>query len=166
MKEIGDEMDKSKWQKVTAHNEFFVKGFFGTYRYLSNFHESPVDYGGIRYNSVEAAYQSAKTTRIPDRQKFVHMSPMEAKKEGQRILLRPDWENIKVRVMTECVFSKFLLDDGLRARLLDTNDKYLEETNYWKDNFWGVDREAGPEGQNNLGKVLMGVRSLFHNINV
>ena len=32
-------------------------------------------------------------------------------------------------------------------------DRYIEETNHWSDIFWSVD------GENNLGKILMGIRS-------
>ena len=165
-KQIGDEVGDSRVKTHSLHNQFFIKGFFGPYRFLSNFHISPVDYEGLRYNSVEAAYQSAKETRLADREAFTKMAPREAKRAGQKVLIRADWESIKVRVMTECIFSKFLLDSGLRARLTDTRDKYLEETNWWGDDCWGNDPSTKVSGKNNLGKVSMGVRELFKTVEI
>lgn len=58
--------------------------------------------------------------------------------------------------MMEIVFNKFIQNRSLKEKLLDTGNKYLEETNWWKDDFWGVDIKIG--GKNNLGKILMKVR--------
>ena len=47
-------------------------------------------------------------------------------------------------------------------KLMMTGDKYLEETNYWNDIFWGVAKKDLNEqgvGENNLGKLLMEIRS-------
>ena len=46
----------------------------------------------------------------------------------------------------------------LKERLLNTGDAYLEEGNWWKDCFWGVDINTG-YGENYLGRLLMEVRS-------
>ena len=37
-------------------------------------------------------------------------------------------------------------------------DRYIEETNNWSDIFWSVDYLSG-NGENNLGKILMDIRS-------
>ena len=39
--------------------------------------------------------------------------------------------------------------------LLETGDAYLEETNYWKDTYWG---KCNGVGLNNLGEMLMKIR--------
>ena len=44
--------------------------------------------------------------------------------------------------------------------LLDTGDKFIEETNWWKDQFWGVYNGVG---ENNLGKILMRIREEIKN---
>ena len=168
---IGDETgstqdSRSLIKEHSLNNEFFIKGFFGDYRYMSNFHISPVDYEGLRYNNVEAAFQSAKVSRPADRERFTRMSPAEAKMEGRKALLPADWQQRKVGVMTECVFSKYMLSNGLRSQLTDTGEKYLEETNWWKDNYWGNDPNITSPGLNKLGKVTMGVRELFKIIEV
>ena len=53
------------------------------------------------------------------------------------------------------VFQKFA-DPNFQQLLFDTEDKYLVETNVWKDTYWGVDVKLG--GDNNLGKMLMKIR--------
>ena len=56
------------------------------------------------------------------------------------------------------IFQKFLLHLPLREMLLETGDKYIEETNYWKDTYWGV---CDGIGENNLGKIIMATREYF-----
>jgi len=53
------------------------------------------------------------------------------------------------------LFAKFSQSKKLSELLLSTGDKYLEETNNWGDEFWGVCNEVG---ENNLGKILIRVR--------
>jgi ribA/ribD-fused uncharacterized protein len=133
-----------------------IKGFFGNNHFLSNFYWSPVKYEGIVFPTAEHAFQAAKTTDIEKRHEIaVLISPDEAKKEGRKLLLRPGWENIKLKVMEDIVRIKFTTDDKIKQKLVDTKDSYLEETNYWGDTYWGVCKE---EGENHLGKILMKVR--------
>jgi predicted NAD-dependent protein-ADP-ribosyltransferase YbiA (DUF1768 family) len=52
-------------------------------------------------------------------------------------------------------------DADLRAKLLATGTDFLEEGNFWHDNYWGqcsCQTHAG-HGQNRLGYILMMVRS-------
>lgn len=132
-----------------------IKGFFKEYRFLSNFHLSPVVYEGMIFPSVENAYQAAKTRNRKIREEFQNIEPKEAKKLGNKITLRLDWENIKVRVMRELTYRKYLSNTILLHLLFDTGTAYLEETNTWNDKFWGV---CNGEGRNELGKILMEVR--------
>ena len=50
---------------------------------------------------------------------------------------------------------KFIQNPDLGTKLKDTYPLYLEETNNWRDEFWGV---CNGRGQNMLGKLLMEVR--------
>ena len=59
--------------------------------------------------------------------------------------------------MSRVLRAKFVQSSELRALLLATDSKFLEETNDWKDCFWGVDHKFG--GQNKLGELLMILRS-------
>lgn len=141
---------------IIGENEREIKGFFHKYRWLSNFHMSAVRYNGHTYDSVEHAYQAAKAI---DEESRAHIadsySPSIAKSRGQAIKCRGDWEQVKLAVMEECLRSKFQ-DPILRSRLRATGAKYLEETNWWNDTFWGADIYGN--GANNLGHLLMKIR--------
>lgn len=137
-----------------------VYGFFGEYRYLSNFHVIPVyGPGGFVYPSVENAYQASKIlTEDESRLQFIKISPSQAKQLGRNVKLRSDWEQVKVHNMEIFVRQKFRKSwDDLAPKLLKTGDRYLEETNYWGDRFWGADEKH--IGENTLGKILMQVRA-------
>lgn len=62
-----------------------IEGFFNEYRFLSNFWPAVVELDGIRYPTVEHAYQAAKTLdRAARREMRIQKSPGKAKKKGGR----------------------------------------------------------------------------------
>ena len=65
--------------------------------------------------------------------------------------------------MKGIVFDKFYRTYNIRNLLLETKDKYLEETNHWHDNFYGtcICKKCNNQGQNNLGKILMKIREFW-----
>ena len=132
-----------------------IDSFFGPYRFLSNFEPCTVEYDGMTYTCSEAAYQAAKTTDVSLRIAFTTMNGAKAKFAGQRLTLRPDWNEVKVNAMYEIVKDKFSRNHELKLKLLQTGDLQLIEGNYWGDKFWGV---CNGEGENHLGKILMRVR--------
>lgn len=134
-----------------------IYGFFKNHRFLSNFHLCSIDFEGFHSSSVEAAFQAAKILNVPERKYIASFSPISAKKVSRRINMRTDWSEVKVDIMYQLLKRKFT-DFALREKLLATGDKYLEETNWWGDTFWGVDFKT-KEGENQLGKLLMRVRS-------
>lgn len=133
-----------------------IERFFGQWRFLSNFYPVDVEYEGVKYSSVEAAYQAAKSLSPITRERIRKASsPGSAKSIGRRIKLRPDWEQIKMDVMRGLLEQKFSYA-SLRSMLLSTGDAELIEGNDWGDRFWGVYLE---EGENHLGKLLMALRA-------
>jgi ribA/ribD-fused uncharacterized protein len=143
------------------HDENQILGFFGDYRFLSNYHQCPVYFEGLLYPSTENAYMAAKTLDINQRREFQTIDPKEAKKLGRKISLRADWEDVKFDVMLSVCFDKFWRNKTIRKKLIDTGSAHLEETNHWGDTIWGTNESR--EGQNNLGLILMDIRSLFNN---
>lgn len=107
-------------------------------------------YKGIKYPSVECAYQAQKTDSITLKHKFASISSKEAKKLSHQIKSPADWHDRNVQIMT----------DLLRQKLLDTGDELLIENNYWNDTFWDV---CNGVGNNMLGKLLMQIRAEIKN---
>lgn len=70
--------------------------------------------------------------------------------------MRPDWNEVRVDVMRQCLLSKFSSED-LSSRFLLTGDRQLVEGNHWGDRFWGVDDRTW-QGLNHLGELLMEIR--------
>ncbi len=141
--------------KICIHDELQILGFFNQFRFLSNYHICDIEYEGLKYSSSEAAYQAAKSTDNEVRSKFTSLYPPESKKFGYQIELRSDWANVKDGIMDDILKIKFS-NEELRALLLSTGSKHLEETNYWNDTYWGV---CDGVGENKLGKALMNLRS-------
>lgn len=133
-----------------------IDQFQGKYRFLSNFWNCPVTYGGITYQNTEAAFQAQKCTDPADRVHFSGLDPSNAKRRGRRVKLRPDWESVKDGLMADIVTAKFEQNPELAARLIATAPAELIEGNSWGDTYWGV---CGGQGENRLGLILMAVRS-------
>lgn len=149
-----------------------VYGFFDKHRFLSNFHLHSIEYEDILYPSNESAYHAAKTLNPHERLKFAALNPSQAKSLGRQISLREDWlqklpndqiifdasgvliEQVRDKIMYDINVIKFS-NPYLRNLLLETGDKYLEETNWWKDDYWGV---CNGTGLSKLGRILMKIR--------
>ena len=138
-----------------------INCFDGKYAFLSNFYESPCDFEGILYPTVEHAFQAAKTLDRHERLKIAAAeTPGKAKRMGRSVTLRPDWEEVKTDVMRECLRSKFRFAP-LGIGLINTDDEELVEGNTWHDNCWGnctCEQCANKPGENRLGKLLMEIR--------
>ena len=146
------------WPTVTDTQ---ILGFFREYRFLSNFWQAPVEVDGVTYASSEHAYMAQKTN-VPEEKAHLATSitSAEARAYGQKVTLRPDWDDVRIDMMHKVVLAKFSQNPSLKAKLLATGGKYLEETGYWGDTFWGVCKGVG---ENHLGNILMKVRNELKN---
>jgi len=146
-----------------------INGFKGQYKFLSNFYEKGFTFKGKHYATSEHAYQAFKSTNEQDHELVrLQLSPRMTKKYGGEIEIREDWEDIKYNLMLEIVRKKFK-DPYLKNLLEKTEEKYLEETNWWHDNFYGNctcgKDKCKEKGKNYLGKILMIVRKENRNDN-
>lgn len=131
--------------------------FSGEYAFLSNFYPAQIRYGGIFFPTAEHAFQSMKTLSMKERLEIAKLpTPGQAKRAGKKVTLRKDWEKIKLRIMKEILLVKFS-NIELAEQLIATGDQILIEGNTWGDRYWGV---CNGQGQNNLGKLLMRVRTV------
>lgn len=149
-----------------VHDAKNVKGFFGEYHWLSNFHICPIMYDRLFYQSVENAYQAAKV-KPECRADFIDVSPAVAKKMWKNYPLVDtnslEWDRRKFTLMCGLVFEKFHRNSDLLDKLLETKGMYLEESNDWGDRFWGYDVRA-KRGKNMLGKILTSTREYWERL--
>lgn len=136
---------------------------------LSNFwpfvHGKPIaplldiEIEGIVFPTSEHGFVALKTLSRKTRRKISEIpTPGQAKRFGRRLVLRPDWESVKMQAM-ETVLRKKFRDPDLRRFLINTAPARLIEGNTWGDKFWGAVWINGEwVGQNNLGKLLMKIR--------
>ena len=134
-----------------------ITSFSGEYRFLSNFYPCIVELDGEEYPSVEHAYQAAKTLDLNQRWafQFTNVTAGLAKRMGRELVMRPDWEQVKIEVMRKLLEHKFCSDQSLFSQFLNTHPFYLVEGNNWGDTFWGV---CNGKGKNHLGLLLMDIR--------
>lgn len=127
-----------------------INSFRDKYAFLSNFYR----HGGQL--TAEHIYQAMKTENIGDQIAILSAkTPGEAKLLGQEVVLRKDWDEIKLLVMEAILTMKFAPGTMEHDLLLETGDDELIEGNTWNDCFWGVCRG---KGENWLGKILMRIR--------
>lgn len=128
----------------------------------SNFYPYAVMYEDITYPSNEHAYQASKGLDIEMRMSIMRCgTAAAAKKAGQNIKLRPDWDVIKLQVMKDLVQLKFAPGGGPAAVLLASGNVHLIEGNYWHDLYWGqcFCKRHNWEGNNQLGRLIMDQRT-------
>jgi ribA/ribD-fused uncharacterized protein len=135
--------------------------FRGELAFLSNFYPAQTEYEGVVYKTSEHAFQAAKSLDPRDRD-YIRSGAeaSDAKRMGQAIQLRDDWNDVKIQVMRDCLKSKFTRNPALAKKLVATGDLELVETNWWGDDYWGKCTE---NGQNWLGKLLMELREELKN---
>lgn len=126
----------------------------------------PLKINGVRILTSEALYQACRFPHMPEVQQEIiaQHSPMTAKMKSKphRKDSRPDWDEVRHKVMRWCLRVKLAQNYEVFGRLLLTTcDKPIVEQSR-KDDFWGAKLadEAGDilVGQNVLGRLLMELR--------
>jgi len=125
----------------------------------------PIHVNGVRILTSEALYQVCRFPHLPDVQKLIigQVSPMTAKMRSKpyRKDSRPDWDQVRVRIMRWSLRMKLANNwNTFSALLLKTGDRPIVEESR-KDAFWGakvVDDGDTLVGMNVLGRLLMELR--------
>lgn len=125
----------------------------------------PLLVNDVQILTSEALYQACRYPHLPDVQRTIiqQTSPMTAKMKGKpyRSETRPDWENVKYKIMRWCLRVKLTQNYQEFSRLLlATNQRDIVEQSR-KDDYWGAKvTEDGEElvGENVLGRLLMALR--------
>jgi len=126
----------------------------------------PLQVNGIRILTTEALYQACRFPHLPHVQREIigQHSPMTAKMKSKpyRQDSRPDWDEVRYKVMRWCLRVKLAQNYEKFGRLLlATRDRPIVEQSR-KDDYWGakLEDESGETlvGQNVLGRLLMELR--------
>lgn len=139
-----------------------IKGF-DNHRFLSNFQYVDVILDGVIYPSVEHAYQSAKSDNLEWKQicSDKNNTSGKIKKLSRSVILKKDWNNVKLKIMFGLLKQKFK-QEPFRTLLLETDNAYIREDNWWRDDYWGYCLHT-KQGRNYLGKMLMIIRKQLKN---
>jgi N-glycosidase YbiA len=136
-----------------------IAGFFGEYRWLSNFWPCEITYDSIAFSSVEHAYVYAKCVLSPEQlDKLLASTPGGAKRLGRTAPVNPQFSQNKLAIMKKLLEIKFS-HINLQQKLIDTHPAALIEVNNWGDTFWGVNEQG--TGLNHLGYLLEEVRDSY-----
>jgi len=124
----------------------------------------PLYINGIRIGTAEALYQACRFPHLPDVQRLIidEPSPMTAKMRSKpyRSQSRPDWEQIKVRIMRWCLRIKLVQNWQKFEQLLESTGELPIVEFSKKDPYWGAQPtdEHTLVGANVLGRLLMELR--------
>lgn len=162
---------------ITAENNLFRTYTLGK---SIVFHKTKEDFGGlsnmasgypltinrVHIQTTEALYQACRFPNLPSVQKEIigQSSPMTAKMKSRQNHnnSRPDWNDIRYKVMRWCLRVKLAQNyDKFGHLLLETRNLPIVELSH-KDVYWGaklVNRSGDVLiGQNILGRLLMELR--------
>jgi len=155
------------WWIMTQSSD--IHEFSGEHRWLSNFWILEEEYWvwhlGVKFRTVEHAYQFAKLVKDKDRTEAIHLfascTPGQAKRFPRGKTIDPTWNDIKTNIMQTLVTQKFQ-DPKLRKMLIATGNVLIVEGNTWHDNYWGACKCKKCEkhaNYNHLGRIIMDVRT-------
>ena len=125
--------------------------------WLSNMTLVDVECDGIVYPSTENFYQACKYNEVNTKKLISRLSPYKAKRYSrENKMTNSKFDNDKLIYMEYALHKKFS-QEPFKSKLLETGDCHIEEGNWWKDKFWGVDIKTR-QGENHLGKLIMKIR--------
>lgn len=139
-----------------------ITNFRKEYGWLSNMYKCDIEYEGHIFKSVENAYMWAKNKANRDwLYVCLNNEPNLVKRLSKDIFIRPDWEDVRLKIMYELLLLKFK-QEPFKTKLKNTGLQNIQEGNYWNDKFWGVCLKSNPnEGENHLGRLIMHIRLLI-----
>lgn len=129
--------------------------------FLSNFALSPICLSDVVWPSSEHYYQAQKFIEPGIQQQILAAKTPAAAFKLSRIYadqVKKDWLDVRHAVMQYIVFEKFRQNPFFTHLLVATGDRVLKEHSH-QDAYWGDGGDGN--GRNELGKILMDIRSYF-----
>jgi ribA/ribD-fused uncharacterized protein len=151
----------------------------GPYKTFDNQAEYPIQIEDKRYPSVEHYFQSMKAEEFGDKEILEQIgktpSGKAVKSLGKKVrnFIKEQWDSRRLEIMMRGVRAKFVQHPELQKQLLETGEKKIGEADA-RNSFWGIGTSESTEiskdpskwkGQNQLGKILMTLRSEFKSSN-
>lgn len=146
-------------------------GFMSEESFLSNFYLCPVTVDGYTFSSAEHAIQY-KRSIVGGREDIgvevkQTLNPADAKMLGERVDHNKKWDNAKIGLIRSIVRQKFVENNGLKLKLLETVGYTLEESTF--DRYWGTGvpvysrefKRGKHTGKNIMGRMLEEIRDEF-----
>ena len=145
--------------KITENYVFFWDGIY------SQWHQSPMEIDGVKYNCCEQYMMHQKALLFGDQEiaeKIMNTSsPRDQKQLGRQIrgFDKGRWDAACVSIVYRGNFAKFSQNEELKQDLLATTDRILVEASPY-DNIWGIgmgeDEEGVEDPKNWKGLNLLG----------
>ena len=158
--------------EVTSKSDDETLAFFGELNPLSNFHPCKFDLEGESFNSSEQYIQWTKAKYCGDRiamERILNCEDASDCKEASRDIVNIDrkgWLDSAESLCFDGIQAKFVQNNHLMEKLLDTGEKTLVEASY--DEAWGTGQHLGSKdclirskwkSVGILGRILMKIRS-------
>lgn len=159
--------------RTTDTHVYFWKGYLSNWNMISSFWWQAPDSMPMKFNCGEQYMMFRKAIMFGDTETAIKImqtyEPREQKDLGRQVKNYDDaiWSAKRFDIMVEGLYERFSQIEGIKEKLLATDDRILVEASPY-DNIWGVGLEETDDaildeknwqGQNLLGKVLMEVRS-------
>lgn len=126
--------------------------------------QKPVVLNGIPFPTVTHAFEASKTKDTGARKRIAQASnPALARIISGMSQAKSGWRDVQVNIMAHIIEQKFARNRQLLNKLLETSDDIVFVDH---DLFWGaIQNEDQWIGQNQLGKILMELRSKYSQSN-
>lgn len=155
---------RDKWLATNVDDfiGFYPREFFC----FDNFSAFAFMYAGIRFHTVEHAYQAYKFKNTAP-EIFNEIVNCFSSDEARRIAHRNEdmvvsnWHEIKIELMEKFIRAKLDQNPFVKKKLLETKD-YLICEDSPIDSFWGIGEDK--KGRNELGKIWMKLRAEIQNV--
>lgn len=146
-------------------------GFMSQDSYLSNFYLCPVTVDGYTFSSAEHAIQYKRSIVCGREDVGIdikqQLNPADAKALGETLKFNKKWDQAKIGLVRCIVKQKFVENNNLKLKLLNTTGYTLEEASF--DRYWGTgvpvysrDFVKGVHtGKNIMGRLLEEIRDDF-----